>query len=73
MHLARRLLVEMWEPPGVPSLGIDLWRETFAPFLDDPALRAHVGAMDRVVDAIPHLGGLDLMARFLDERVPLAA
>ncbi|MFN8028606.1 MAG: hypothetical protein U0W40_20300 [Acidimicrobiia bacterium] len=72
-RLTRQLLRTMWEPPGVPSLGLPVWRDAFAPFLDDPALRSRVQEMDRIVDTIPHLGGMHLMERFLTEAVPLAA
>lgn len=72
-RVARRVLRTMWEPPGVPSLGLPVWRAAFAPFLVDAHLRARVREMDRVVDAVPHLDGLGLMDRFLREQVPLAA
>ena len=72
-RLTRWVLTRMWEPPGVPSLGIDVWRDAFAPLIDDATLRARVEKMDRIVDTIPHLAGMHLMGRFLTERVPLAA
>jgi len=72
-RLTRRVLAQIWEPPGVPSLGIDAWRDAFAPFIDDVQLRARVEEVDRIVDTIPHLAGMQLMQRFLEERVPLAA
>ena len=72
-RLTRWVLEEMWEPPGVPSLGLDhVARPAFAPFIDDTTLRARVAEMDRIVDAIPHLADLHLMQRFLEQRVPLA-
>jgi rubrerythrin len=72
-RLTRRVLVEMWDPPGVPSLGLAAWRDAFAPFLADAELRARVLEMDRVVDSIPHLEGLDLMLNFLRDHAPLDA
>jgi hypothetical protein len=67
-QLARRVLMAMWEPPGVPSLGLTVWRETFAPLLEDPRLRERVLGMDRVVDSVPGLEDLGLMERFLTDR-----
>jgi rubrerythrin len=72
-RLARWVLRAMWEPPGVPSLGLAAWRDAFAPFLDDRTLRARVVEMDRIVGTIPHLEGLHLMRDFLAEQVPQAA
>lgn len=63
--VARRVIRAMWEPPGVPSLGVDGWREVFAPLLVRDDIRSRVASMDRLVDSIPHLEGLALMARFL--------
>jgi rubrerythrin len=70
-RLTRWVLAEMWAPPGVPSLGLDTWRDAFAPFVEDAALRTRVEEMDRVVDTIPHLAGLHLMQQFLEQCVPL--
>lgn len=64
-RIARRALVALWEPVGVPSLGIDAWHAQLGCRLAGPAFRARVEGMDRVVDSIPHLGGLHLMATFL--------
>jgi len=72
-HLTRWVLAEMWAPPGVPSLGLDAWRDAFGPFIDDAVLRARVQEMDRIVDTIPHLGDLHLMQQFLEQRAPLAS
>jgi len=69
-RLARRALVALWEPVGVPSLGIDAWTAQFGRLLDDARFRARIEGMDRVVDSIPHLGGLRLMETFLRARVP---
>jgi hypothetical protein len=68
VRVTRRVLASMWQPPGVPSLGVSAWRQAFAPLLDDARLRARVLQMDRIVDAIPHLAGLRLMERFLADR-----
>ncbi len=47
------------------SLGEVGWRDTPAPLLADVDVRARVEKMDRVLDSIPHLGGLRLMEAFL--------
>lgn len=64
-RVTRRVVRAMWEPPGVPSLGIEGWRDVFAPLLVRDDLRARVAAVDRMVDSIPHLEGLGLMEGFL--------
>ena len=64
-RVTRRVIRAMWEPPGVPSLGVEGWRDVFAPLLGRAELRARVASMDRMVDSIPHLEGLALMARYL--------
>jgi len=69
-RLARRALEVLWEPVGVPSLGLPAWRAIFARFLERDDLRTRVQVMDRVVDTIPHLAGLYLMSDFLRERAP---
>jgi hypothetical protein len=69
--LARRVLDSIWEPVGVPSIGLTAWRTIFARLLANEEFRVRVEAMDRVVDTIPHLGGLNLMRNFLrDCRLP---
>lgn len=65
-RLARRVLSTVWEPIGVASLGTSAWRAVYADWLDDASFRARVARMDRVLDTIPHLVGLHLMAGFLD-------
>lgn len=69
-RLARRALVAVWEPVGVPSLGVDAWTAQFGRLLGNARFRARIEGMDRVVDSIPHLDGLHLMETFLRERVP---
>lgn len=69
-RLARHALAFLWEPIGVPSLGFPAWRALFARFLERDDLRTRIQVMDRVVDTIPHLAGLDLMSNFLRERAP---
>lgn len=64
-RLARRALTSIWTPVGVASLGEEGWRDTLAPLLADVDVRARVEKMDRVLDSIPHLGGLRLMEAFL--------
>ena len=64
-RLARRAMVAIWQPAGVPSLGRDVWRDVFSAWLDDDEILARFEGMDRVVDAIPHLAGLGLMRGFL--------
>ena len=69
-RLARRALASLWEPVGLPSLGLPAWTTLFGRFLDDENFRSRVRVMDRVVDTIPHLAGLELMSTFLREGVP---
>ncbi len=69
-RLARRALEVLWEPVGVPSLGLSAWRTIFARFLERDHLRTRVQVMDRVVDTIPHLAGLNLMSNFLRAHAP---
>lgn len=64
-RVARRVLVALWEPIGVPSLGRSSWDELFAPWIAEPHFAGRLRMMDRVVDSIPHLDGLHLMERFL--------
>jgi hypothetical protein len=64
---ARRILGSVWEPVGVPSLGIPLWRTIFAPLVRNADFCARLEGMDRVVDTIPHLEGLNLMRTFLQD------
>jgi hypothetical protein len=71
-RLARRIVRAVWEPIGIPSLGEDRWHAALGPLVDDPTVRARVERMDRVLDAVPHLGGMDLMARFLSRPSPKA-
>lgn len=63
--VARRLFNRLWRPPGVPSIGLSAWQSVFAPFLDSEHFRERVQRMDRIVDTIPHLGGMNLMQTFL--------
>lgn len=70
---ARRVVASMWAPPGVPSLGLPVWLDTFAPLLGDEHLRARVREMDRIVDTIPGLEGLHLMNGFLAAHAPPGA
>lgn len=65
-RLARRALDALWEPIGVPSLGRAAWDDLFAPWIAEPQFNARLRMMDRVVDSIPHLGGMRLIERFLD-------
>lgn len=67
--LARRVLTSLWEPPGVASLGLSVWRTMFAPLLDNDEFLARAEEMDRVVDTIPHLEGLKLMGTFIRQNV----
>jgi rubrerythrin len=69
-RLARLALASLWEPVGLPSLGMSAWTVLFGRFLESDDFRARARVMDRVVDLIPHLGGLELMSTFLRERVP---
>jgi hypothetical protein len=66
-RVSRRVLASVWEPPGVPSLGLAAWRTTFAPLLNSADFCARSLMMDRIVDSVPHLDGLHLMATFLRE------
>jgi hypothetical protein len=66
-RVARRVLTAMWEPIGVPSLGRAGWEELFGSWLEDEGFVDRIRMMDRVVDGIPHLAGMHLMERFLDE------
>jgi hypothetical protein len=63
--VARRLFTRLWRPPGVPSIGLPAWQSVFAPFLANNHFRDRVQHMDRVVDTIPHLDGMNLMQTFL--------
>jgi hypothetical protein len=69
-RLARRALASLWEPVGVPSLGLPAWRRVFARLLERADFRARVQRMDHVVDSIPHLAGLQLMTTFMREEIP---
>lgn len=72
--VARRLFSRLWRPPGVPSIGLSAWQDVFAPFLRSDQFRERVQHVDHVVDTIPHLTGLNLMRRFLqDPRLHLSA
>ena len=70
-RVARRVLGSVWRPVGVPTLGLAAWRGVFARFLADDAFRRRVEGTDRVIDLIPHLGGLHLMGAFLAEHAPI--
>ena len=69
-RVARRVFGSIWEPPGVPSIGVDGWLDIFAPLGECGGFRGRIEHMDRVVDTIPHLEGLHLMSTFLDAHVP---
>ena len=69
--LARRLLDTLWQPVGVPSLGLAAWRTIFVRLLADEDFRVRVEGMDRIVDMIPYLGGLNLMGNFLRDHAPI--
>jgi hypothetical protein len=66
-HVARRVLRSIWEPIGVPTLGTSVWHDMFAGWLEDASFRERVEMMDRIVDSIPHLAGVRLMGRFLEQ------
>jgi hypothetical protein len=64
-RVARRMLSAVWEPPGVPSIGLSAWRTAFDPLLRNDAVCARVATMDRIVDTIPPFADLGLMRGFL--------
>ena len=64
-RLARGVMRRFWQPVGLPSLGSANWHTALGPLIDDPDVRRRVVLMDRVLDGIPHLEGLGLMAGFL--------
>jgi hypothetical protein len=66
-HVARRVLRSIWEPIGVPTLGVSVWHDMFADWLEDARFRDRMVMMDRIVDSIPHLEGVGLMSGFLEE------
>ena len=68
---ARRVLESIWQPVGVPSLGLTVWRKIFAQLLANEEFRARVEGTDRVIDMIPHLGDLNLMRDFLRNHAPV--
>jgi hypothetical protein len=63
---ARQAFKILWAPVGVPSLGMKAWRDIFAPLLNREGFRGRLMMMDRVIDQIPPLHGLDLMTNFLE-------
>lgn len=67
VRLARSFLERYWVPVGVDFLGIDAWLEAFGDMLASPEAIDRMTRMDRLIDTIPGLAGLDLMARFLDD------
>jgi hypothetical protein len=67
-HTARYAFKALWEPVGVPSLGIEAWRDVFAPLLKRESFRKRLTVMDRVIDTIPPLHGLGLMTNFLADQ-----
>lgn len=67
--IAARLLSKMWTPIGVSTLGLDVWNQIFSAWLNDLEIRRRLVMMDRVLDSVPHLNGLHLMQRFLDENL----
>ena len=71
-RVAKQLLDSIWQPVGIPSLGLTAWRTIFARLLTNEDFRVRAEGMDRVVDMIPHLGGLNLMSTFLREHAPIA-
>lgn len=62
----RALLVRGWHPVGMDRLGRATWLQVFGPFIAEPQVRDEMAMMDRVLDSVPALEGLDLMARFLE-------
>ncbi len=66
-RLSRGVLGAIWAPIGVPTLGREAWLELFAGWLDDDHLRKRLEKMDRVLDSIPQLAGMELMGTFLGE------
>jgi hypothetical protein len=70
-RVARRLMTASWTPVGMASLGADRWWTTIGPLLERPPVRRRVRRMDRVVDAVPHLSGLELMGSFLGSHPPV--
>lgn len=65
--LARRALAAIWQPIGLTSLGAQTWQGECGGWLDDPHYVDRIRKMDHMIDAIPHLGGLNLMASFLSD------
>lgn len=65
--VARRATRSVWTPIGVSTLGVERWFDLFAEWLNDDTFRERILMMDRVVDSIPHLANLRLMARFLEQ------
>lgn len=63
--VARRVLARLWEPIGLASLGQEAWRTLCGGWLDDRRVVERIRMMDPVMDTIPRLEGLNLMATFL--------
>jgi hypothetical protein len=64
---ARSALLKLWRPPGFDALGTEAWLDAFQPLLADDSYVDAVRGLDRLMDKLPGLQGLNLVDRFLAE------
>lgn len=72
-RVSRRAMARLWRPLGVASLGPAAWHSLYGSWLADDHFAARLEGMDRVVDSIAPLAGLNLMRNFLRASSPLVA
>jgi len=62
----RLLLSRLWRPPGFDALGSSAWWQAFGSMIAEEDFEKGARRMDRIVDRLPGLDGMNLMAKFLD-------
>jgi rubrerythrin len=66
---ARKLLAAVWRPPGIDLVGEAEHREAFGFLLKRSPFHQQLAKLDRILDQLPGLDGMDLMRRWLERNV----
>lgn len=61
----RRLLSQLWQPPGTDLLGRGTYEEIFAPVLTQVDFRKELLKVDKMLDRLPGLANMSIMERYL--------
>ena len=61
----RRLLSQLWQPPGTDLLGRGNYEEIFAPVLTQVDFQKELLKVDKMLDRLPGLANMSIMERYL--------